>query len=68
MSYENKKEEITEIPVKLNLKNFMIDENNPIDFDCFVYNNKIEQKKIKLVIRDHYDKNLYCESDVITIV
>lgn len=68
MSYENKKGEITDIPVKLNLKNFMIDETNPIDFKCFVYDNNIPTKKVKLIIRDHYNKNLFAESDIITIV
>lgn len=68
MSYENKHGEIIDVPVKLNLKNFMIDENNPIDMECFIYNNEIKKKNIKLIIRDHYDTNLYCESDVITVV
>lgn len=68
MSYENKQGEIVDVPVKLNLKNFMIDENNPIDMECFIYNNDIKKKNIKLIIRDHYDTNLYCESDVITVV
>ena len=37
ISYESKNGEIIEVPAKLNLKNFMIDETNPIDFECFVY-------------------------------
>ena len=53
---------------KYDEEEFMIDENNPVEFECFVYNNTIQKKKIKLVIRDHYDNNLYAESKEITIV
>ena len=68
MSYEDKAGNIIDVPIKLNLKNFMIDENNPIDFTCFVYNGIINKKQIKLIIKDHYNKNIMAESDIITIV
>ena len=68
ISYEDKTGKLQEIPAKLNLKNFQIDENNPIDFECFVYNNEIKSKNIKMVLRDHHNINNICISKEITIV
>lgn len=60
--------EIKDIPCKINLKNFMIDETNPIEFECFVYPTKVSFKNVKLILRDHYNNNNICTSDSITIV
>jgi hypothetical protein len=68
ITYEDKSGKIIEIPAKLNLKNFQIDEINPIDFECFVYNNTVNFKNIKLVLRDHHNVQNICVSDEITIV
>lgn len=68
ISYEDKDGSIQEINAKLNLKNFMIDENDPIDFKCFVYNKPVTSKKIRLVLRDHHNFDNTCTSDWITIV
>ena len=68
ISYEDKFGKLIEIPAKLNLKNFQIDETNPIEFECFVYNNDIKTKKIKLILRDHHNINNICVSEEITIV
>lgn len=68
ITYEDKHGNFVEIPAKLNLKNFQIDEINPIEFDCFVYNNEINYKKIKLVLRDHHNKDRKVYGDPIIIV
>lgn len=68
ITYEDKHGNFVEIPAKLNLKNFQIDEINPIEFDCFVYNNEINYKKIKLVLRDHHNKDRKVYGEPIIIV
>ena len=68
ITYEDKHGNFVEIPAKLNLKNFQIDEINPIEFDCFVYNNEINYKKVKLVLRDHHNKDRKVYGDPIIIV
>lgn len=68
ITYEDKHGNFVEIPAKLNLKNFQIDEVNPIEFDCFVYNNEINYKKIKLVLRDHHNKDRKVYGEPIIIV
>lgn len=68
ISYEDNKGQLKEVPAKLNLKNFMIDENNPIEFECFVYPRKVNTKTVKLILRDHYNTENKCVSDSILIV
>lgn len=68
ITYEDKNGSFVEIPAKLNLKNYQIDEIEPIQFDCFVYNNEINYKKIKLVLRDHHNKDRKVYGDPIIIV
>ncbi len=68
ITYEDKHGNFVEIPAKLNLKNFQIDEINPIEFDCFVYNNEINYKKVKLVLRDHHNKDRKVYGEPIIIV
>lgn len=68
ISYESKNGQIIEVPAKLNLKNFMIDETNPIEFECFVYSGNINAKPVKLVLRDHHNLENICVSDQILIV
>ena len=68
ISYENKSGEIQEVSAKINLKNFMIDETNPIEFKCFVYPQNVNYKNIKLILRDHHNIKNICVSDQITIV
>lgn len=46
----------------------MIDENNPIEFECFVYPRNVNTKTIKLILRDHYNTENKCVSDSILIV
>ncbi len=63
ISYEDKTGNIKEIPAKLNLKNYQIDELNPIEFNCFAYNNDINFKKVKLILRDHHNKDRIAETE-----
>ena len=68
ITYEDKHGQLIEVPAKLNLKNFQIDEINPIEFECFVYNNIVNYKTVKLILRDHHNVKNICISDTITIV
>jgi hypothetical protein len=68
ITYESKAGTLIEIPAKINLKNFQIDEINPIEFECFVYNNDINYKEIKLVLRDHYNTKNICVGENIIII
>lgn len=53
---EDKTGKLIEIPVVLNLKNNMIDLDNPADFKCFVYVNDVNPRMIDLIIRDMNSK------------
>lgn len=68
ITYEDKNRNLVEIPGKLNLKNYQIDEINPIEFECFVYNNEINYKTVKLVLRDHHNRERKVIGEPIIIV
>ena len=53
---EDKTGKLIEIPVVLNLKNNMIDLDNPADFKCFVYVNDVNPRMVDLIIRDMNSK------------
>lgn len=68
MSFLNKDDVIEEHGITVNLYNFMVDEMNPVDFECFAFNNTIDAKKIRLIVKDHYQKENEVVSDWITII
>ena len=68
IEYEDKDGSLMQIPAKLNLKNFMIDEDDPIEFKCFVYKNKITYKTLHLILRDHHNIDIKVESEPIIII
>ena len=68
IEYEDLNGKIIQVPAKLNLHNFMIDENDPIEFDCFVYKNSVVSRKIHLILRDHHSIDNKAISEVVTIV
>jgi hypothetical protein len=68
MSFLNKDDMIEEHDITVNLYNFMVDEMNPVDFECFAYNNTIDAKRIRLIVKDHYQKENKVVSDWITII
>lgn len=68
ISYENKNGYIQEYPAVVNLHNYMVNPMNGLDFKCFVYENDIDSKKIRVIIRDHNNRKAYAESDWFTVV
>lgn len=57
LSYMNKKNELEEQEIKINLLNYMINEEDPMSFDSFIYNNDINFKNINLIIQDADNEN-----------
>lgn len=68
IEYEDKNGEIQEVEAKLNLKNNMIDEFDPIEFKCFVFNGNVDSKSIRFILRDHNQTANLVVSPYITIV
>lgn len=58
ISYEDRDGKIIEHYMQINIINNAVDEEHPVSFENFVYNNDINYKKIKLFIRDHNDNNV----------
>lgn len=68
MTYTSQKSgELEEIPVKLNLANGQIDLSNPIEFEPFVYLNKIEKREISVKLVDVTNGHEYVMSPVYII-
>lgn len=57
LSYEVK-DKLKETPIKINITNNAVDEDNPVQIKPFIYKNKYQYKKIKLFIRDHYNNDI----------
>jgi len=53
ISYEDSKGMIKDKPVKLNILNNALDENDPIEMDEFIYSKEYTFTRLKLFIRDH---------------
>ena len=51
-SYYNRKNKLVEKHITINILNNAINENNPVNFNQFVYNKDIEYKNVKFFIRD----------------
>ena len=68
ISYVNKNDEIVETNAVLNLSNFMIDEQIPMEFECFAYDKEIKPLKIRLIVKDHCEKNLKAISPWFTVI
>ena len=68
ISYVNKNDEIVETNAVLNLSNFMIDEQIPMEFECFAYDKEIKPLRIRLIVKDHCEKNLKAVSPWFTVI
>lgn len=68
ISYMKLNKELEEIPVKINLLNNMINPEHPLEFEDFVYKNKISPLKINLLIKDSYHKETYFQMNNISII
>lgn len=67
ISYETKNGNIKEIPATIHTKNYQIDSEAGIDFNCFVYENDVKSSRIKIIVRDYYQKENMCETDWVSI-
>ena len=67
ISYTDRNDNIIEHPATINLNNFMIDAENGLDFKCFVYDNIVNETRIRFIIKDHNKKENKTVSDWITI-
>lgn len=54
LSYLNSRNKIEDVPIKINLKNGMVDEESPLEFKSFVYKNTLNPLKISLKVADSY--------------
>lgn len=68
IAYENLAGRIIEYPAKVNLHNFMVQPVDGVKFECFVYENNIDAKRVKIIVRDHNNRNAYAESEWFTVV
>ena len=68
ISYVTRTGEIKEYPAVINTRNYMIDSELGIEFNCFVYENDVDAKRIKIVVQDHYEKSNKLESDWISVL
>ena len=46
----------------------MIDEQIPMEFECFAYDKEIKPLKIRLIVKDHCEKNLKAISPWFTVI
>lgn len=67
ISYQTKSGEIKEYPAVIHTKNYQIDSEASIEFNCFVYENDVDTNRIKIILRDYYQKENMCETDWISI-
>lgn len=58
---------LEEIPVKLNLANGQIDLSNPIEFEPFVYLNKVKKREIAIKLVDVTNGKEYTMSPVYVV-
>lgn len=69
LMYEDKNGRIIQKLAQVNLHNFMVDrESVPMEFECFVYEGEFNPKKVRLIVRDHNDRNIKAESEWFYIV
>lgn len=68
ISYENKDGRIIEYPAIVNLHNYMVNPVAGLDFKCFVYENEIDSKKVRIIVRDHNNKDAFAMSEWFMIV
>lgn len=68
ISYVDKDDNIVEQNATIHLKNFMIDPDLGIEFECFPYNNTINPLEIQIIVRDHFQKENKIVSDWISII
>ena len=68
LSYENLSGRIQEYPAHINLHNHMVAPVGGVDFDCFVYENEIDAKRVRIIIRDHNERDVYVTSEYFTVV
>ena len=67
ISYTDRNDNIIEHPATINLNNFMIDAENGLDFKCFVYDNIVNETRIRFIVKDHNKKENKTVSDWITV-
>jgi hypothetical protein len=68
ISYTDKNDNIIEHPAIVHLKNFQIDPDLGIEFECFPYENDINPLEVKFIIKDHYQKENKLVSDWVSII
>lgn len=68
LSYENLSGRIQEYPAHINLHNHMVAPVGGVDFECFVYENEIDAKRVRIIIRDHNERDVYVTSEYFTVV
>ena len=69
IEYEGPDGSLVQMPATAKLYNYMLDsEHIPLEFECFVYNGDLEQKKMKLYVRDHNAQEVFAESDWFYVV
>lgn len=68
LSYLNNKNKIEDVPIKINLKNGMVDEEKPLEFKSFVYKNALNPLKIDLKVSDSYHSETNFIMNNITIL
>ena len=69
IEYEDNKGRIVSVDATATLKNYMLDSDGiPLDFDCIVYEGKLDVKKIRLYIQEANNPEVSAESDWVYIV
>lgn len=68
ISYENLSGRIIEYPARVNLHNYMISPVGGVDFKCFVYENNVDAKRVRVIVQDHNNKSARASSEWFTIV
>lgn len=58
ISYQSSDGDIIEEPIKINLKNYSVDADNPVEMEDFVINENYNYREIQLYVRDHNNPSI----------
>lgn len=58
LTYQKSDGDIIEKDIKINLNNYSVDSENPVNMEDFVYNGDFEYRQIKLYVRDHNNPSI----------